>query len=69
MHNDYMVTVADKRQLILDAAQHVFAEKGFHTSTMDAVAEAAGVAKALSTFISRERTNSSLSLLMTGRDD
>lgn len=45
MHNDYMVPVADKRELILDAAQHVFAEKGFHTSTMDAVAEAAGVAK------------------------
>ncbi len=37
--------ITDRRGAILDAAQHVFAESGFHTSTMDAVAEAAGVAK------------------------
>jgi AcrR family transcriptional regulator len=45
MQNNSAGPVTDKRRLILDAAQHVFAENGFHTSTMDAVAEAAGVAK------------------------
>jgi TetR/AcrR family fatty acid metabolism transcriptional regulator len=41
----HQIGPADKRQAILEAAQHVFAESGFHTSTMDAVADAAGVAK------------------------
>ncbi|MEA4884997.1 MAG: TetR/AcrR family transcriptional regulator [Clostridia bacterium] len=35
----------EKRRQILDASEHVFAENGFHTSTMDQVADAAGVAK------------------------
>ncbi len=45
MGGTYQVGPTDKRQAILEAAQHVFAESGFHTSTMDAVADAAGVAK------------------------
>ena len=45
MDGTHLGATADKRQAILDAAQHVFAESGFHTSTMDAVADAAGVAK------------------------
>jgi TetR/AcrR family fatty acid metabolism transcriptional regulator len=35
----------DKRALILEAALRVFAESGFHTSTVDKVAEVAGIAK------------------------
>ena len=37
MDGTYQISPADKRQAILEAAQHVFAESGFHTSTMDAV--------------------------------
>lgn len=45
MDNQNPGPVAEKRLLILDAAIKVFANAGFHTSTMDQVAEAAGVAK------------------------
>lgn len=34
-----------KRELILDAAQKVFSEKGFHQATVEEVAELAGVGK------------------------
>ncbi len=34
-----------KRQIIFDAALAVFAERGFHTATMDDIAKASGVAK------------------------
>ena len=37
----------DKRRLILDAAVHVFAQKGYHTSRVGDIAEEAGVAHGL----------------------
>jgi AcrR family transcriptional regulator len=37
----------DKRRLILEAAVHVFAEKGFHTCRVGDIAERAGVAHGL----------------------
>ena len=37
----------DKRRLILDAAVHVFAHKGYHTSRVGDIAEEAGVAHGL----------------------
>ncbi len=73
----YQASPADKRQVILEAAQHVFAESGFHTSTMDAVADAAGVAKGtiylyfkskneLLTELMDDRTAKLTSMLMAG---
>ena len=40
-------TVQDKRQLILDAATHVFAEKGYHGSRISDIAREAGIAYGL----------------------
>src|SRR5215831_10825567 len=37
----------DKRRLILEAAVHVFARKGYHTSRVSDIAEEAGVAHGL----------------------
>lgn len=36
---------AARRKQLLDVARHVFAERGFHATSMDDVAEAAGVTK------------------------
>lgn len=77
MDGTYQVSPADKRQAILEAAQHVFAESGFHTSTMDAVADAAGVAKGtiylyfkskneLLTDLMDDRTNKLTQMLVEG---
>jgi AcrR family transcriptional regulator len=41
------MAAADRRATILDAARTAFAEGGFHQTSLDAVAEAAGVSKAL----------------------
>jgi AcrR family transcriptional regulator len=38
---------ADRREAILEAARSAFAEGGFHQTSLDAVAERAGVSKAL----------------------
>jgi len=39
--------VPDKRRVILDAAVHVFARKGYHTSRVGDIAEEAGIAHGL----------------------
>jgi AcrR family transcriptional regulator len=41
------MAAADRRVLILDAARSAFAERGFHQTSLDAVAEQAGLSKAL----------------------
>jgi AcrR family transcriptional regulator len=41
------MAAADRRAGILDAARGAFAERGFHETSLDAVAERAGVSKAL----------------------
>jgi AcrR family transcriptional regulator len=41
------MAAADRRVLILDAARSAFAERGFHQTSLDAVAEQAGISKAL----------------------
>jgi AcrR family transcriptional regulator len=41
------MSAADRRELILDAARSAFAESGYHETSLDAVAERAGVSKAL----------------------
>ena len=41
------MSAADRRELILDAARGAFAERGFHQTSLDAVADRAGVSKAL----------------------
>ena len=38
---------ADRREAILDAARYAFAERGYHETSLDSVAERAGVSKAL----------------------
>lgn len=41
------MSAADRREAILDAARPAFAERGFHETSLDSVAERAGVSKAL----------------------
>jgi AcrR family transcriptional regulator len=41
------MTAADRREAILDAARFAFAESGYHETSLDSVAERAGVSKAL----------------------
>jgi AcrR family transcriptional regulator len=41
------MSAADRREAILDAARTAFAETGYHETSLDAVAERAGVSKAL----------------------
>ncbi|HMA26361.1 MAG: TetR/AcrR family transcriptional regulator [Solirubrobacterales bacterium] len=41
------MTAADRREAILDAARAAFADSGYHETSLDAVAERAGVSKAL----------------------
>src|SRR5262249_19278483 len=41
------MTAADRREAILEAAREAFAETGYHETSLDAVAERAGVSKAL----------------------
>ena len=41
------MSAADRRAAILDAAREAFAETGYHETSLDAVAETAGVSKAL----------------------
>jgi AcrR family transcriptional regulator len=41
------MSAADRRATILDAARDAFAETGYHETSLDAVAEGAGVSKAL----------------------
>ena len=41
------LTAEERRELILDAALEVFARRGFHGSSIDEIAHAAGVSKAL----------------------
>ena len=41
------MSAADRREAILDAARYAFAERGYHEMSLDAVAERAGVSKAL----------------------
>src|SRR5262249_11119744 len=41
------MTAADRREAILDAARAAFADTGYHETSLDAVAEQAGVSKAL----------------------
>lgn len=41
------MSAADRREAILEAARAAFAEGGFHETSLDAVAERAGVSKAL----------------------
>lgn len=41
------MSAADRREAILDAARSAFAERGFHETSLDSVAERAGVSKAL----------------------
>ena len=41
------MSAADRREAILDAARSAFAEGGFHETSLDSVAERAGVSKAL----------------------
>jgi AcrR family transcriptional regulator len=41
------MAAADRREAILHAARAAFAERGFHETSLDAVAERAGVSKAL----------------------
>jgi len=41
------MSAADRRDAILDAARYAFAERGYHETSRDAVAERAGVSKAL----------------------
>ena len=41
------VSAPERRELILDAAQEVFARRGYHGSSIDEIAHAAGVSKAL----------------------
>jgi AcrR family transcriptional regulator len=38
---------AERRQLILEAAQEVFAQRGYHGSSLDDIAKASGTSKAL----------------------
>ena len=44
---DRSIASEEKRRLILDAAVHVFAHKGYHTSRVGDIAEQAGVAHGL----------------------
>ena len=41
------MSAADRRVVILDAALDAFAERGYHETSLDAVAERAGISKAL----------------------
>jgi AcrR family transcriptional regulator len=41
------MSAADRREAILDAARSAFAERGFHETSLESVAERAGVSKAL----------------------
>ena len=41
------MSAADRREVILDAARTAFADTGYHETSLDAVAERAGVSKAL----------------------
>ena len=41
------MTAAYRREVILDAARSAFADSGYHETSLDAVAERAGVSKAL----------------------
>src|SRR5262249_9869808 len=41
------MAAADRRAAILDAARFAFADRGFHQTSLDAVAERAGISKAL----------------------
>jgi AcrR family transcriptional regulator len=41
------MAAADRRAAILEASREAFAERGFHQTSLDAVAERAGVSKAL----------------------
>jgi AcrR family transcriptional regulator len=41
------MAAADRRQLIIEAARECFAEGGYHRTSLDAIAERAGVSKAL----------------------
>jgi len=41
------MSAADRREAILDAARAAFADRGFHETSLDSVAERAGVSKAL----------------------
>ena len=41
------MSAADRREVILDAARYAFAERGYHETSLDSVAERAGVSKAL----------------------
>ena len=41
------MSAADRREAILDAARNAFADTGYHETSLDAVAERAGVSKAL----------------------
>src|SRR5262245_14005214 len=41
------MSAADRREVILDAARTAFADTGYHETSLDSVAERAGVSKAL----------------------
>src|SRR5258707_9934493 len=41
------MSAADRREAILDAARNAFADSGYHETSLEAVAERAGVSKAL----------------------
>src|SRR5215204_2643592 len=41
------MAAADRRAAILDAARSAFADRGYHETSLDSVAERAGVSKAL----------------------
>jgi AcrR family transcriptional regulator len=41
------MSAADRREVILDAARYAFAERGYHETSLDSVAERVGVSKAL----------------------
>lgn len=66
MNHPPMASPDDKRAVILEAALRVFAENGFHTSTVDQVAEAAGVAKGTVYLYFRSK-NELLDELVAGR--
>jgi AcrR family transcriptional regulator len=56
------LTAGERRETILDAALSVFAERGFHGTSIDDIARAAGISKALiyGHFSSKEQLHMSL---------
>lgn len=62
----HMFHADDKRAVIMEAALGVFASRGFHTSTVDQVAEAAGVAKG-TIYLYFKSKNELLDQLVEGR--